>query len=218
MRSNKRKKKRLIAVLIFILILLLAAALFLFFSRRGGNERFVLEISESIEPPAVTYYLQRDELWKNDKLGESSFTMGSSGCLVTSIASLLNLYGEQVTPGQLNKKLQEAGAYNSTGDVIWAGISEAYPEIRTIVPGNVEPDEIEKALKNGRYPLVKVKHLGNGYWHWVLLIGSDERGYLCMDPLYNKKEARPLSDHGGKVYSYRLVVKEGPFESEQGKE
>lgn len=205
----KRKKKIVMIVLILIVLLLLAAIPFFFFHRRGGNEGTLLEASGNLEPPEVIYYLQRDELWKNDRLGESHFTMGTSGCLVTSIASLLNLYGEEVTPGELNKKFKEAGAYNSTGDVIWGKISEAYPKARTFVPGTVEPDKIEKALKAGQYPLVKVKHLGNGYWHWVLLIGSDERGYLCMDPLYDKKEARPLSDHGGKVYSYRLVVMEG---------
>lgn len=203
------KKKGWIYGLV-IIFLILAASLSLFLYKKagnGGNKGIVLEIEETIEPPALTYYLQRDERWKDDRLGDSSFTMGSSGCLVTCLASIFNLYGREVTPGELNESFGKAGVYNSSGDVIWGKITAAYPEVNAVVPQEVEPEKLAEALKNGQYPLVKVKYLGKGYWHWVLLVGSDERGYLCMDPLYDKKKARPLNDHGGKVYSYRLVVK-----------
>ena len=135
--------------------------------------------------------------------------MGSSGCLVTCLATLFDLYGESVTPGELNRLFTEQGVYNASGDVIWGNISSVYPEATVTVYKTVDEQAIEAALDQQQYPLVRVKNLGDGYWHWVLLLGSGDDGYLCMDPLYSEKEARPLSAHGNTVYSWRLVTLPG---------
>lgn len=201
------KKKKIVAAAVLLLVLILLASSFLLLRarKRGSAQGVKLEAGAVFPPPEFTYYLQRDEAWAADSLGKSRYTMGSSGCLVSCIASLLSIYGEEVTPGELNDLFTEYGVYNDSGDVIWGNIAKVYPDIQVEVPGSVDSTAIEKQLEEQRYPLVRVKNLGDGYWHWVLLIGSDENGYLCMDPLYGEKTARPLAAHKDTVYSYRVI-------------
>lgn len=200
-----RKKMVIVVLLAAAGLLCMAVGLWLW-RHRGGEAPGVYIESHSVHPlPETVYYLQKDEEWAADPLGNSRFTMGGSGCLVTCLASLFQLSGEEVTPGELNRLFTDKGVYNDSGDVIWGKISAIYPEAEVTVPKNVDEAAIETALDQGRYPLVRVKNLGDGYWHWVLLLGSNGEDYLCMDPLYEKKEPRPLRDHGNTVYSYRIV-------------
>lgn len=201
------RRKKIIWILTGAAILVLAAAALLVWRHRGGGGEGTTIQSTKVHPlPEAVYYLQKDEEWAADPLGESRFTMGSSGCLVTCLATLFDLYGESVTPGELNRLFAEQGVYNASGDVIWGNISSVYPEATVTVYKTVDEQAIEAALDQQQYPLVRVKNLGDGYWHWVLLLGSGDDGYLCMDPLYSEKEARPLSAHGNTVYSWRLVT------------
>ena len=201
------RRKKIIWILTGAAILGLAAAALLVWRHTGaGGEGTTIQSTKAQPLPEAVYYLQKDEEWAADPLGESRFTMGSSGCLVTCLATLFDLYGESVTPGELNRLFTEQGVYNASGDVIWGNISSVYPEATVTVYKTVDEQAIEAALDQQQYPLVRVKNLGDGYWHWVLLLGSGDDGYLCMDPLYSEKEARPLSAHGNTVYSWRLVT------------
>ena len=201
------RRKKIIWILTGAAILVLAAAALLGWRHRGGGgEGTTIQSTKAHPLPEAVYYLQKDEEWAAAPLGESRFTMGSSGCLVTCLATLFDLYGESVTPGELNRLFTEQGVYNASGDVIWGNISSVYPEATVTVYKTVDEQAIEAALDQQQYPLVRVKNLGDGYWHWVLLLGSGDDGYLCMDPLYSEKEARPLSAHGNTVYSWRLVT------------
>ena len=201
------RRKKIIWILTGVAILVLAAAALLVWRHRGGGgEGTTIKSTKAHPLPEAVYYLQKDEEWAADPLGESRFTMGSSGCLVTCLATLFDLYGESVTPGELNRLFTEQDVYNASGDVIWGNISSVYPEATVTVYKSVDEQAIEAALDQQQYPLVRVKNLGDGYWHWVLLLGSGDDGYLCMDPLYSEKEARPLSAHGNTVYSWRLVT------------
>ena len=199
------RRKKIIWILTGAAILVLAAAALLVWRHRGG-EGTTIQSTKAHPLPEAVYYLQKDEEWAAAPLGESRFTMGSSGCLVTCLATLFDLYGESVTPGELNRLFTEQGVYNASGDVIWGNISSVYPEAMVTVYKTVDEQAIEAALDQQQYPLVRVKNLGDGYWHWVLLLGSGDDGYLCMDPLYSEMEARPLSAHGNTVYSWRLVT------------
>lgn len=201
-----KKKNRVIVItaILFFLCLALAACGLLLYRRKSGNG-VKLESEKNFPVPELSFYLQRDKEWEEDRLGDSRFTMGSSGCLVTCIASLLSACGEEITPGELNRRFTEHGVYNESGDIIWEKITAVYPDLEMKIPRTVNAEAIEEALEAHQYPLIRVKNHGNGYWHWVLLIGSDERGYLCMDPLYGDMEPRPLHDHGDTVYSYRLL-------------
>lgn len=154
----------------------------------------------------VPFFLQNDPQWAGDALGASRFKMAASGCLVSCIASSLSAQGMETDPGKLNRLFTENDVYNGEGDILWANIKNAFPDVQVTMPAQVDADALEKAVADSRFPIVKVKYNGSGYQHWVLLIGADENGYLCMDPLNSRMEPLLLSKHGGVIYRYRVVT------------
>ena len=163
------------------------------------------------ETGEVVLYGQKNEAWKDDKLGTSVYAMGGSGCLSTCISSALSTEHEQTgrgtggSPGELNELFGEYQVYNESGDIVWARLKEAVPGIEVMVASSVENKEIEELLAKGHYPIVKVKVGGGGAGHWVLVVGSRDGEYLCMDPLSENGELVPLSRHGGVAYRMRCV-------------
>jgi hypothetical protein len=154
----------------------------------------------------VAFFQQNDRRWAGDALGASRYKMAGSGCLVSCIASSLAAQGIDTDPGRLNQAFTEHGVYNDKGEIVWDNISKAFPGVRVTMPAQAGAADLEEAVKKGLLPIVKVKYSGIGYQHWVLLIGADENGYLCMDPLNPEKEPLPLAEHGGVIYRYRIVT------------
>ena len=52
---------------------------------------------------------QNDDAWKTTPLGNSSETLGSWGCLLTSVTMMLNGIGYDETPVTVNEKMKKAG-------------------------------------------------------------------------------------------------------------
>lgn len=75
------------------------AAFSRFVSYQGGAS--ILNGSTKSDAGWGTYYNQRDSQWGNQLLPGSSYTMASSGCLVTSMAMVLSYYGKSVSPGSI---------------------------------------------------------------------------------------------------------------------
>lgn len=205
----KRKK-----LLLCVICVALAAAAFLgwkLWRRQKGDQGVLLEAGEDRSPGTVISYCQRDEVWKDDKLGDSAYTMGRSGCLTSCIASALSTerenlgVGSTITPGELNRLFGENQVYNGSGDIVWGKIRDALPDAEVLVASSIDETEMEGLLAQGHYPAVKVKTGGNGAAHWVLLVGSQGGEYLCMDPLREDGQLIPLSTHGGVVYRMRCV-------------
>ena len=69
----------------------------------------------------------------------------------------------------------------------------------------VNKNEIDQLLADGIFPVVKVRMGGVGAWHWVLLTGTDENGYVCMDPMGEAEVPVSLSEFQDRVYSVRAV-------------
>ena len=84
-------------------------------------------------------------------------------------------------------------------------ISSVLPDTECIVADKVKAEEIDALLQQGIFPVVKVRVNGVGAWHWVLLVGSDENGYLCMDPMSETEEPVSLGIFRNRVYSMRAV-------------
>lgn len=203
------KKKTWVMAGIF-LGLCLAAAIFLRF-RNQGDQSVAIKPSKDYPAEDVVLYCQKDSAWQNDHLGSSAYTMGGSGCLTSCIASALSTQHEKtgigyaMTAGELNAWFGEKEVYNGSGDIVWDNIKKAVPEAEVVVASSVKDAEIENLLAAGRYPIVKVKVGGRGAGHWVLLVGSRDGEYICMDPLSESQELVPLSRHGGVVYRMRCV-------------
>ena len=63
--------------------------------------------------------IQNDLKWKNEKLGKSKYTIGDSGCVITSLCNCANLYGGDITPDELNRMLIDINGYTKDGDLYW---------------------------------------------------------------------------------------------------
>ncbi len=157
-----------------------------------------------IMPQNVTLYRQDDERWAKDRLGDSSYTMKSSGCLVSCIASAVSMEGGQmVTPGELNTLFSEHGVYDREGNLQWKALEKA-GGYSVNVYQNVSEAEIDSCLTAGHYPIVRVRVNGIGNYHYVLIVGIEDCDYICMDPL--KDELTGLSRYLNRVYAMRLVM------------
>ena len=75
------------------------AAFTRFVTSQGGAS--ILSGTTKTDSGWGTYYNQRDSQWGNQLLPGSSYTMASSGCLVTSMAMVMSYYGKNVTPGAI---------------------------------------------------------------------------------------------------------------------
>lgn len=158
-------------------------------------------------PDGGQTFLQKDARWEDVQLGSSSGTLGSHGCLVSSVAMASTNLGTKLTPKDLNERLIKADGYLPQGWVVWSALSRATEGQITAVyhdaPSHVAMDA---ALESGGYPVVKYFLLG-GIQHWCVVVGKDGLDYLARDPLQDDKEPVKLSSLTEKVYAVRVVRK-----------
>ena len=198
MKLNLNIRHRI--TIFFVIIIILAVSLFCFRVRHGV---VVKTDRTEVISREVTAYRQDDERWAKDTLGNSSFTMKSSGCLTTCIASALSMEGTQeVTPGELNKIFSENNVYDSEGNIQWSAI-ENIGGYSVNVYSDVDERVIYQWISEGHYPIVRVRVSGIGNWHYVLVVGLEDQEYICMDPL--KNDLTRLSQYLNRVYAVRVV-------------
>lgn len=208
------KKKPVIRFCIGLFFILAAAAFCaLFFRLRGSISVKPLQsagFSESV------YYLQKDPLWAGDRLGDSEFTMASSGCLTSCLTGVIKLEGiiipelEAVNPGSLNRFFAAHHVYDGAGNIQWKQLEAAIG--RTVVTksaSEVTAGGLEMLLSQNICPIVRVRVKGLGSFHYVLITKSDGRQFWCMDPLNSEKQPVPLSQFGSRIYAVRYILPEG---------
>lgn len=190
-------------VLLVIFCFLLAGTGFVCFRLRNGVQVRPPQGSDILPDTEVVLYRQDDERWGENRLGDSEYTLRSSGCLVSCIASALSMErGMEETPGTLNEKFSERQAYDAEGNLQWAPLS-VENEYQVDVYGEVSADIIDACLSQGHYPVVRVRMYALGNVHYVLIVGAKDGEYLCMDPL--RDDITGLSSYGNRVYAIRCV-------------
>lgn len=113
----------------------------------------------------VPFYSQFDSRWASKKLGKTSYTIRSSGCVVCGLAeseSFLN--GKTITPADMLKKL----SFDSNGCVYW-------PSGYTSYTGSDYLEQIYRQLKNGK-PVLVGAFTPSGKQHWVVASGHTAKG------------------------------------------
>lgn len=85
-----------ITALLIVVCIVFAAGGYLFLRIHNGIK--IKPAGEHVISKEVISYRQDDAEWAPDHLGDSPYTMKSSGCLVTCIASAISNSGEKVTP------------------------------------------------------------------------------------------------------------------------
>jgi hypothetical protein len=151
----------------------------------------------------IPFYSQQDVVWKDDPIGKTGKTIGNSDGVVCAVASDLNFLGIKIDPVKLNRKLDSAQAYKSSGELIWKKLYYAVPQINFYHKKLFNSSAIEQELSAKHLPLVLVKD-ANKQEHWLLIIGADASDFLVLDPSQQSNAALPLSRYG-KVYAYRVL-------------
>ena len=140
--------------------------------------------------PDRVAFLQKDPRWARDRLGRSSDTLASDGCVVTSVAMALGNLGFETDPADLNTRLTETGNYTPRGWLIWNGVSEVTGgRAQAHYYDTVSEPLINQCMARGDYPLVRFI-LPNGRSHWAMVVGRSDQGYHMRDPL--RDYPRPL--------------------------
>ena len=200
MRNRKLKQVRFF--ILFLLLFLLVAVFVVVLRLRGSVTLKPGKLSQSAKE--VTAYRQDDAAWADDLLGTSAYTMKSSGCLVSCIASAVSMEtGTAVTPGSLNAIFSEKGVYDSEGNIQWAAL-DALEGFTAEVYQELSQSDLDACLAAGQYPIVRVRMHGLGSFHYVLVVGVRDGVYLCMDPLENS--LTKLSHYLDRVYAVRVVT------------
>ena len=144
----------------------------------------------AFNPP---YYSQLDPRWANITLGYGPATIGSAGCLMTSVTSMMAGLGIKIggvlpTPPDMNTWLLNNGGYEDGYGFVWQSIEKLGFKLEGFVNDTAKTIE---ALNSGKRVFL---HVLNGR-HYVLGVADNGWGYETMDPIYP-----------GRVYAYQEVV------------
>ena len=195
---NSKIRKRVIVAIICIVGIIIAFQCYK--NRNGINIKCNSDYPVSAN---LVGYRQDDDRWKNYTLGDSKYDMGSSGCITTCISSAISETGNPLDPEELVLLLNENKVYDSEGNMQW-GELDKLPGFHAEVYSDLDPAYIDQCLSQGRYPIVKVHRKSLfSYHHFVLIVGSENGDYICMDPL--KDGLTKLGDYGNRIYSVRCV-------------
>ncbi|WP_026516030.1 hypothetical protein [Butyrivibrio sp. MC2021] len=154
-------------------------------------------------PEIMVHYRQDDDRWRKLHLGDSKYTMESSGCITTCIASAISGSSNPLSPGGLVTYLSENGVFDAAGNMQWGAIDQL-PGFNAEVYSGLDAGYIDECLSKGRYPIVKIHRKSLfSYHHFVLIIGAENGEYICMDPL--KDTYTTLKEYSNRIYSVRCV-------------
>lgn len=132
---------------------------------------------------------QNDPKWKNVPLGhQNKETIGTWGCLLTSMTMVANGFGHSETPESLMKKLMGSGGFQGAL-VIPAVLPSVCPGIvyKGYQPCENNPAplaQIDAALAAGMPVIAQVDWSPKAglQTHWVVIYGKEGNRYLMKDP------------------------------------
>ena len=165
----------------------------------SGGIYFVRPVA--LEVPA---FRQADPRWHLDPLGDTTDTLGQSGCAVTAAAMVLKSYGVDTDPQRLNAYLTAHQGYVGNGYMVWekaaelghGGIQKAYEDLPSYW-------QIDRQLIGGNPVIVRI-HFPGGGMHFVVIAGKRGFDYLILDPGAGwKKGLYPLRDITPKIDGLR---------------
>ena len=136
--------------------------------------------------------------WSNVRIGNISKTIGDIGCLVTSIAILIEKSGVNTNitpfnPGTFVEALNQNGGFDSSGNLQYAAVNRVVPEFKYV--GNVnlrgksrgeKLNLITQYFNNGYFITIEVKGATPGNQHWVAIIGINGNDVIMVDPGTNQ--------------------------------
>lgn len=148
----------------------------------------------SVDSGEYVTWRQMGQSWSNIKIGNTNSTLGQIGCLVTSISILIEKPGCNSTitpfnPGTFLEALNANNAFDSNGNLQYAGVTRAVPNFK--YAGNVNlrgKSRTEKLalitqyFNQGYYLTIEVKGATPGNQHWVAITGINGNNVVMVDP------------------------------------
>ena len=194
-------KKRWITICIISVVCIAFIGCGLVMLRFRGSH--AVSVKEEIVPASeIVLYRQDDKRWADETLGGSRYTMEKSGCLVSCIAAVVTMTKEEKTPGILNEEFSAHNVFDAEGNILWDALRNM-GEYEVDVFNEVTEELLIECLKDGRYPIVRVRMHGVGNFHYVLIVKAENGEFYCMDPLEDK--LTKLSKYGNRIYAVRCV-------------
>ena len=158
----------------------------------------------------LTYYNQTDSRWRNhmySSVGDSSQTIGTSGCGPTSAAMIVTATRGAITPDEMGDLFVQYGYRSANNGTYWSAFRAVADEFNI---GYTETSDIQRALQllqSNNYVVVSV---GNGLFttggHFIVLTELNGDTITVYDPyLYSGKfdtstRRGKVTVDGNKVY------------------
>lgn len=137
---------------------------------------------------------QTDPSWANIKIGNTNSTIGKIGCLVTSIAILIEKSGANTAispfnPGTFVEALNKNNGFDSGGNLQYVAVNKAVPGFSYVgnvnLRGKTRSEKlalITQYFNQGYFIMTEVKGATPGNQHWVAVTGVDSINVMIVDP------------------------------------
>jgi hypothetical protein len=131
-------------------------------------------------------FSQRDPRWAGDLLGNSTYTIGQAGCLITAAASMLSDFGCNTDPHRLNAWLTDHNGYKDGCLLRFAALAGLGADLVQLIRPPAAPlaGTVLDALDAGHGVIAELPRDATGT-HWVrICAGVLDRGFTwyIMDP------------------------------------
>lgn len=129
---------------------------------------------------------QRDVRWRSERLGTvNGVTIGSDGCVITSMSMVSTYYGHPILPSELNSILTSRNLYYDGDLFVNGSITKIFPDIKfdkvVFCESTAAPiTEIKKYLDEGK-PIVAAL-INSGVRHYILVVGYEGDRIFANDP------------------------------------
>ena len=140
----------------------------------------------------LTYYNQTDNRWRNhiySSIGDSSQTIGTSGCGPTSAAMVVTAIKGTITPGTMGDLFVQYGYRSANSGTYWSAFRWTADVFDIGYQECTSLDTAVNLVRNNNYVIVSV---GNGLFttggHFIVIVGIDGDTLKIYDPyLYSGK-------------------------------
>lgn len=159
-----------------------------------------------LDSGVYTTWRQNDKRWSNNRIGNTTSTIGEIGCLITSISILVEKSGIETNiipfnPGTFVDKLNQVNGFDNKGNLQYKAISVIVPQFKymdTVDLRNKSKNEkfsiIKKYIEDGYYLTTEVKGATAGNQHWVAITDVEGNNIYIVDPASNYTELWPSYD------------------------
>lgn len=143
---------------------------------------------------------QKGQSWSNIRIGNTSSTIGNIGCLVTSIAILIEKSGANNTitpfnPGTFVEALNQNGGFDSGGNLQYAAVNKVVPNFKYVGNVNLRGKSrteklalITQYFNQGYFITIEVKGATPGNQHWVAITNVNGNNVVIVDPASDKTD------------------------------